>query len=43
MVLSVSCLGFVSSFELDSSFFSSEVVTVRIDRVYLGLRELYGL
>jgi len=42
-VLAVSFLGFVFSFELDSSFLSSEAVTVRIDRVCLGLGEFHGL
>ena len=35
--------GSVFSFELDSNFHSSEVVTVRIDWICLGLKELYSL
>jgi len=42
-VLTIFFLGFVFSFELDSSFISSEAVNVRIDGVCLGLREFYGL
>ena len=42
-VLTIFFLGFVFSFELDSSFLSSEAVTVRIDKVCLGLGEFHGL
>jgi len=36
-VLTVSCLGSVFSFELDSSFLSFEAVIARVDGVCLGL------
>ena len=42
-VLAVSYSGFVSNFELDSSFLSSEAVIVRIGGVCLGLGESYGI
>ena len=35
--------GSISGFELDSAFLYSEAVIVRIDEVYLGLGEFYGL
>ena len=41
--LTVFFSGFTSKFELDSRFFYSEVVIIRIDEVCLGLGELYGL
>ena len=41
--LAVSFSGSVSRFELDSGFFYSEAVIVRINEVCLGLGEFYGL
>ena len=41
--LVVSFSGYVSSFELNLSFLSSEVMNVRIDRICVGLEESYGL
>jgi len=41
--LTVSFFGSDSSFELDSSFLSSEAVIVRIDGVCIELRESYDL
>ena len=35
--------GYVSSFELDSSFLFSEAVIVPIDKVCIGLGKFYGL
>jgi len=41
--LTVSFSGSVSKFELDLGFFYYEAVIVRINEVYLGLGEFYGL
>ena len=41
--LAVSFSGFVCRIELDSDFFYSEAVIIRIDEVCLGLGESYGL
>ena len=41
--LAVFFSGSIFRFELNSGFLYSEAVIVRIDEVYLGLRELYGL
>jgi len=41
--LAASFSGYVSSFELDSSFLSSEVVIVRIDDICIELGESYSL
>ena len=41
--LTVFFSGSVFSFELDSSFFSSEAMIVRIDGVCIELGESYGL
>jgi len=41
--LTVFFSGSVSRFELNSSFFYSEAVIVRIDEVCLGVGEFYGL
>ena len=42
-VLTVFFLGSIFNFELNSSFLSSEVVTIHIDGVCLELEEFYGL
>ena len=41
--LAVFFSGSVSRFELDLGFLYSETVIIPIDKVYLGLREFYGL
>jgi len=41
--VAVSFSRYVSRFELDSDFFYSEAVIVRIDKVCLGLGEFHGL
>ena len=41
--LTISFSGSVFKFDLDSGFFYSEAVIVRIDEVCLGLGEFYGL